>query len=172
MEKRPCDRIDCCNEGVYPAPRKPSYDSMKAEKYLFCLEHVRAYNAAWNFFGGMSAEEALAYQKTALAGERRTRPVHLHAPEVACNAAFRHPPHTERAEKDVSLVLPRSAAEHLRVLGLNVPAEWDAVRKQYKKLAKRYHPDAGPDADEERFKRLGTAYAALKRAYGPAARGA
>src|SRR5438552_10563405 len=77
--------------------------------------------------------------------------------------------------------------DYYEVLGLGRDASGEEIKKAYRKLALKYHPDRNPGdkAAEEKFKELGEAYEALsdpqKRAiydqYGPeafagAARGA
>ena len=49
-----CDSPGCDALGEHRAPR--SRDSLN-HYYWFCLEHVRAYNARWNFYAGLSQAE-------------------------------------------------------------------------------------------------------------------
>jgi molecular chaperone DnaJ len=50
-----------------------------------------------------------------------------------------------------------------KVLGIAEKASQDEIKKAYRKLAKKYHPDAnaGDDAAAERFKEVGEAYSVL-----------
>jgi len=51
---RRCDHPTCGEGGDYRAPKSPQ----QLDAYFwFCLEHVRAYNTAWNYFSGMSQTE-------------------------------------------------------------------------------------------------------------------
>src|SRR6185437_13480404 len=53
--------------------------------------------------------------------------------------------------------------DYYEVLGLPRTATQDEVRRAYRKLARKYHPDVSQQADgEERFKELGEAYQVLK----------
>ena len=53
-ERHPCTISTCRERGLYPAPRSRT----QFRPYLwFCLEHVRIYNASWDFYAGMSVEE-------------------------------------------------------------------------------------------------------------------
>lgn len=53
--------------------------------------------------------------------------------------------------------------EYYEVLGVSKQASQDDIKKAYRKLALKYHPDRNPDSTdaEEKFKELGEAYAIL-----------
>jgi curved DNA-binding protein len=52
--------------------------------------------------------------------------------------------------------------DYYEVLGVPRDADQDAIRRAYRKLARKYHPDLNSDSDaEDRFKELGEAYEAL-----------
>jgi hypothetical protein len=52
--ERHCQHPGCLELGAYRAP--VARDRLN-EYYWFCLEHVRAYNLAWDYFAGMSEAE-------------------------------------------------------------------------------------------------------------------
>ena len=55
----------CPHAGEYRAPKSRAQLN---DYWWFCLEHVRAYNAAWDFYRGMSPAEIEAeYQSLARA---------------------------------------------------------------------------------------------------------
>jgi curved DNA-binding protein CbpA len=56
-------------EGVHRAPRGRGFEG---QFYLFCLDHVRQFNASYNYFDGMSNAEVEAYQKDSVIGHRPT----------------------------------------------------------------------------------------------------
>ena len=60
---RLCDRHGCDEPGDRPAPKSPN----SRERWYFCERHAAEYNRGWNYFEGLSAEEAAARE----AGERR-----------------------------------------------------------------------------------------------------
>ena len=49
-----CDWEGCTEEGIYRAPKG---HRTEGDYHNFCLEHVRHYNTAFNFFAGMNADE-------------------------------------------------------------------------------------------------------------------
>jgi curved DNA-binding protein len=61
--------------------------------------------------------------------------------------------------------MPLSYTDYYEVLGVPRDADADAIRRAYRKLARKYHPDLNSDGDaEERFKELGEAYEVLSDA--------
>ena len=48
---RPCDYPGCLNAGEYRAPKSRTELN---QYHWFCLEHVLAYNACWDFYKGMT----------------------------------------------------------------------------------------------------------------------
>jgi DnaJ-class molecular chaperone len=54
----------------------------------------------------------------------------------------------------------------LLVLELSGTPTWDEIKKQYRKLVMKYHPDRGGDADS--FKRVQAAYELLEKKYAEA----
>lgn len=61
---RICDRHGCDQPGNCPAPKSPN----SPDRWYFCEAHAAEYNRGWDYFRGLSAEEAAARE----ASERRT----------------------------------------------------------------------------------------------------
>lgn len=167
---RACDMPDCDKQGEYRAPRSREH---LRDWHWFCLEHVRAYNAGWDYYKGMSPGEIEAHLRADTAWQRPTWPLgragavgEAVEAELAAFSGIGRPrrPEPERA--------PPELREALDVLGLAWPVTREAVRARYKELAKRHHPDAngGDRSAEERLKTINLAYATL-RARLPAAEG-
>jgi curved DNA-binding protein len=61
--------------------------------------------------------------------------------------------------------LMMNCSDHYCTLGIDRMATDDDVRRAYRRLARRFHPDVTEDADGERkFKAVGEAYKTLRRA--------
>jgi curved DNA-binding protein len=61
--------------------------------------------------------------------------------------------------------MPLSYTDYYEVLGVPRDADQDTIRRAYRKLARKYHPDLNSDSEaEERFKELGEAYEVLSDA--------
>jgi len=62
-----CEWPNCKAPATHRAPKGRLRER---EYWRFCLEHVREYNHAYNFFAGMSTEDIARYQKEAVIGHR------------------------------------------------------------------------------------------------------
>ena len=55
---RLCDRHNCSEAGVCPAPKSPN----NPDRWMFCQKHAAEYNSGWDYFEGLSKEDAEARQ--------------------------------------------------------------------------------------------------------------
>jgi hypothetical protein len=162
---RCCDMPECIAAGEFRAPKSRSQLN---DYHWFCLEHVRAYNAGWDFYKGMSPGEIEAQTRADTSWQRPTWPLgglgrtnfaeeRLRDPLDVLNAG------RMRRGPDPSDT-PNELREPLAALGLGWPLTLDALKTRYKELAKRHHPDAnGGNRDaEERLKTINLAYAAVR----------
>ncbi len=141
---RLCDRSGCGEPGKCPAPKSPN----SPERWYFCEAHAAEYNRNWNYFEGLSAEDAAARE----ADERRD----ASGFEQARHYGWGGPGDGTRS---------RDEMRALEVLELDVDADFEAVKAAHRRLAKANHPDLTSDAAAgERFRAVQAAYDLLRRA--------
>ena len=81
-----CQWKGCTAAGMHRAPRGRGREG---EYHLLCLDHVREFNASYNYFAGMSNAEVEAYQKDSLTGHRPTWKVGANAGLTARSTGWR-----------------------------------------------------------------------------------
>ncbi|USU09549.1 J domain-containing protein [Sphingomonadaceae bacterium OTU29MARTA1] len=142
---RLCDRHGCEEPGRCPAPKSPN----SPDRWYFCETHAAEYNRGWNYFEGLSAEEAGQRE----ASESRTSSGYANASHYAWGGSG-----------DGSR--SRDEMRALEVLGLESDADFDAVKTAWRRMAKENHPDVRPgDADAAvRFQTVQAAYDVLRTA--------
>ena len=142
---RICDRYGCDEPGKCPAPKAPN----SRERWYFCQKHAAEYNSKWDYFEGLEKSEA----------EERARA------ESRENAGYAEAAHYGWAGSGDG---SRSADEMraLELLGLEADADFTAIKKAYRTLAKLVHPDVKPgDAEAAKeFQALQLAYEVLRAA--------
>jgi len=174
---RLCDHPGCELGGEYRAPRsRLELDSY----YWFCLDHVRSYNAAWNYYAGMSEPEIEAEIRRDTVWQRPSWKLGMrHGP--AYEARMRDPfgIYGENAGKagrqrrarspgaDASARVASAREQALAVFDIDPPFTQTSLKARYKVLVKMHHPDAhgGDKAAEEKLKIINQAYSTLKASY-------
>ncbi|MDQ3079668.1 MAG: J domain-containing protein [Pseudomonadota bacterium] len=142
---RLCDREGCNEPGDRPAPKAPN----KPDRWMFCEAHAAEYNKGWNYFAGLSPEEAASRA----------------AQEEGENSAFRTAAQYQWAGSgDGSR--SRDEMRALDALELEVDADFVAIKAGYRRLAKQFHPDVNKDdaAAAKRFQQIQVSYEVLRTA--------
>lgn len=183
--QRGCEWPGCDSTAAYRAPMSRA----RLDAYhWFCLDHVRQYNAKWDFFDGMSAEEIEDTRHASVMWDRDTRALTGDAPW----AAFQDPHAEGQAWRRAGLSdpldalgeratinagasgagarpthrrLPKAEQKALEVLGLEDDTTQTEIRKRYGELVKIHHPDmnGGDRGAEDRLKAVIHAYNRLKK---------
>jgi len=161
-----CDVPGCTAAGEYRAPK--SRKTLR-EYWWFCLEHVRAYNATWDFYKGMTPAQIEAELRADNSWQRPTWPLG-HLGTRLDNIVAGDPlqilkarPEADRRRR-AAPAAPPDIRGPLATLGLDWPLTLSELKTRYKQLAKQHHPDAndGSRDAEERLKAINLAYAALR----------
>jgi len=135
---RLCDREGCGQAGDRPAPKSPN----SPDRWWFCEAHAAEYNKGWNYFEGLSAEEAAA-REAGDSGER----------------AYRRAKHWSWGEGDGTR--SRAELDALKALELDSDATEAQIKAAHRRLAKAHHPDNGGDVAA--FQAVQAAYEILTR---------
>jgi hypothetical protein len=160
-----CDAPGCTEPGEYRAPK--SRDDLRAFLW-FCLPHVREYNAAWDYYKGMSPGEIEAQLRADTSWQRPSWPLGRLGQTARMDTALEDELHAfafaGHAKAPPVPATPPELREPLATLGLRWPVTLAAVKAKYKELAKRHHPDAngGDKRSEEQLKIINLAYALLR----------
>jgi hypothetical protein len=159
-----CDHAGCRSEGLYRAPK--SRDRLN-DYFWFCLDHVRDYNRAWDYYAGMKPEEIEAHVRRDVVWERPTWPLGRWTSDRRILGDEFIPEDLDPfgARRAAEPARPKSKLEQaLAELALAPGATAAEIKRRYKSLAKQFHPDAngGDKAAEERLKAINLAYSTLK----------
>lgn len=179
---RPCAHPGCPEAGEFRAPPPAGTRDAGGPPAFrwFCLDHIRAFNAGYNYFEGMSAEEIHRAQRPMAGWERETR-AFAHAggdapprwadfadPLDAIGARFGARAAATAGPPPRADGRPLSGEDRasLRVLGLSDDADRAALRRRYSELVRRYHPDrnGGDRRHEALLTKVIAAYQQLRRA--------
>lgn len=166
---RTCEREGCDEPGQYRAPKNPRNLD---DYFWFCKEHVRDYNANWNYFQGQSEEEFQQFIDNATVWERPTKPFGRAAAEdkwarhgvsdplEILGANGTNPEARLRATRK----LPPTERRALEILDAKDSWTKQEIRKQYKSLVKDLHPDmnGGDRSDEDRLSEVVWAWDQIK----------
>ncbi|KLE35152.1 J domain-containing protein [Aurantiacibacter luteus] len=180
-EGRACEHPACEEPGEFRAPggRRSSFDGPGEYRWM-CLEHVREFNAGYDWFEGMSADEIYAAQAPG-AGWRTDSPAFN--PTAGVDGMPRWADFADPLDAigERAHAMRRRAAgvkqeafarftpmerEALTLMGLGPDADRAGVRRRYSDLVRRYHPDrnGGDRSHEAKLQRVVEAYQLLRRA--------
>jgi hypothetical protein len=174
---RVCFEPGCEEPGEFRAPpvegARGVGDGPAPYRWL-CLDHVREFNAGYNFFRGMSTDEIHEAQRPFAGWEKETRAFNavgggdrpprwadFSDPLDAIQARFRDRMPVERKD---GRPLSGADREALRTLELEVDADRMMLRRRYSELVRRFHPDrnGGDRSYETALAKVIAAYQQLK----------
>lgn len=174
----PCAVPGCEEAGEFraPIPATRSPDGPPQYRWL-CLDHVREFNAGYNYFEGMSADQIMAAQSPTSGWETEARAFRpagsadlpprwadFKDPMDALGARFRERMDEARREQSHPQ-LNREEHRALKLLALPADADRSALRRRYAELLRKYHPDrnGGDRRFETRLGEVVEAYQLLRK---------
>lgn len=142
---RLCDRHGCEAVGDRPAPKSPN----SPDRWYFCEAHAAEYNRNWDYFAGLTAEEAAAREERERADYSGFKEREYYG--------WGGPGDGSRSRDELNA---------LKALELDDDADFEAVKRAWRRLAKEYHPDVKPgDAQAAvRFQAIQAAFEVLRKA--------
>lgn len=177
-----CEAPGCREAGEFRAPgRRPNGFDGPGEWRWFCLQHVREFNAGYDWFEGMSAEEIIAAQSPVAGWRTETR---AFRPDAGVDGVPRWADYADpldaiaarargirsRAEgraREAAATVRFSADESraLEVMGLGRDTDRTRLRRRYSELVRRYHPDrnGGDRRHEAQLTAVVDAYQLLRK---------
>ncbi|HVY12999.1 MAG TPA: DnaJ domain-containing protein [Alphaproteobacteria bacterium] len=183
-----CQHPGCSSAGDYRAPARHYREEVclgpinlvnekpREASRWFCLEHVRAYNASWNYYEGMDQQEmeaAIRYDgvwnrptwRFGQWGPGKEKPGTRRSSFAKAGKTRAQNDDAKRQAEEELAPLLEAAKAALAELELAPPVEFAEVKKRYRLLVKQHHPDAQAGGDSERIKRLNAAFTLLKSFY-------
>ena len=170
-----CDKQAACS--LAKSPREPR------ERIWLCLAHAREHNKNWNYFDGMSDNEAKAAREANLYGDRPTWSMGKNdraraamgtkgsadmadafgvlKDDQAARAA-----QGPRGEYRQGKKLTKLQVKSFETLALPFNAPSGEIRRRYAELVRRFHPDSnqGDRSAEEQLNEVVKAHTILKKA--------
>lgn len=168
--------------------RAPKGRERLNEYFWFCLNHVREYNKAWDYYAGMSERQIEEHLRSDATWQRPTWPMGfwktrertMHdeamrqygfhdAGEGGARNGGHNGHHGGGHHANGAANRMRTPEEEaLTVLDLAPPVDFSQIKARYRELAKIHHPDinGGDKVAEETLKRINQAYTTLKASYG------
>jgi hypothetical protein len=173
-----CEWAGCDKPGAHRAPKGRGREG---EYWRYCIDHVREYNANYNYFAGLADDAVMSYQKDALTGHRPTWRMGMNASRRAGGPASGkgegftiHDPHgffdgvsaggKAQAEVPEARTIRNAERKAFEELGLEHDATAVEIKARFKLLVKRHHPDShgGDRSYEDRLRAVIQAYNYLK----------
>ena len=161
-----CQWNKCRNVGKYRAPTER--DNIKNFKWL-CEKHIVLFNKNWNYFEGMSENEIQKFIKSDLTWHRPTQKFGAADNffnilwNNALNDKFNFFNENNSINKKIN-GLSEKDKDALKIMELELSADWLTIQKKFKTLVKKFHPDkhAGNKQHEDKLKKITLAYSHLK----------
>ena len=161
-----CEWNNCEKKGEYKAPT--SRNQLREFKW-FCLEHIKLYNKGWDYFKGRTSDEiykeiskdALWHRPTwERIKNNKISDIHEIFSKTSC-----------KYENQKINNFTKPSNEHLipalEILDIQMPFNLETLKKQYKKMVKKFHPDVSSYNNEDHIIKLNNAYSILLKALKP-----
>ena len=160
-----CDHEGCNKPGEYKAPK----DKNLKDYYWFCLEHVQEYNKQWNYYADEAPDEDVKHKRR-FYHKFKSKVRYQFGYDLWEESVFFTDDYDNEFDNSAQysrdgIYFTVEEREYIKVLEMDIrEINPDNLKKQYKKMAKKYHPDVNKEDEkaEEKFKSISEAYQHLK----------
>ncbi len=153
-----CEWPGCEKKGEYRAPT--SREKLRTFKF-FCLKHIKEYNKAWDYFKGRSIEQIYSEVSNDAYWHRKTKKKINNFIIEDELSFFDKKEHSFGSYLNQSKVTEKNVRSCLRILNLEELCNINQLKKQYKKMVKKFHPDLNQSGCKEKIIKLNNAYSSL-----------
>ena len=164
-----CSHPGCLAKGEFKAPKGRDREN---EFFVFCKEHIRDYNATYDYFKGMDDDalakfreaEVIGHRPTWKMGPRGNQGAHVDETVYAEARTMRRKGARRTGDAAQAPRYNALALKALHTLDLDANATDTSIKSRYKDLVKKHHPDAngGDRSSEERLREIIKAYNFLR----------
>ena len=162
-EKKICNYPDCELEGDYRAPL--GYENLSNYQW-FCLEHIKEFNKSWNYHNQMNSDQIENDIRFDTIWRRPTKSFGSGAKfyNFTINGedmgSFENPNFKQSGHSNKLLW-------SLSKLDLDIKTDLNLIKKRYKELAKKHHPDIKGNSKNsiDKFREIVEAYNYLLERY-------
>ncbi len=171
LENHTCSFPNCQNFAPYRAPKSRHHvdNAVSDDWYWFCLPHIRQYNASWDYYVGMTEKEINKERASAVTWDRPTWRFSCSPYEQFQEMKDPFDLFQEGSFQEKSKKPTRSSEEieALKILDLSIPFTKEQLRKKYREMVKKYHPDCNQNTleAEEKIRCINQAYQYLLTTY-------
>ena len=164
-----CSHPGCIAKGEFKAPKGRDREG---EFFVFCKEHIREYNATYDYFKGMDDDALAKFRAAEVIGHRPTwkmaangaKPAHVDETVYAEARTMRRKGARRTGDAAQAPRYNALALKALHVLDLDANATNTTIKSRYKDMVKRHHPDAngGDRSSEGKLREIIKAYNFLR----------
>ena len=133
---RSCYNPDCKELGIYPAPK--SKENLREYLY-FCINCIREFNKSWNYFEGLNEQELEIEIRKSTTWNRPSWKFGTKNLNYDFEKAFRQ--FNEQKQPDKNNNVSKKLKDAFNLLDLDLNSTPDEIKRRYKNLAKKWHPD-------------------------------
>jgi hypothetical protein len=165
----PCSHPGCQLKGEFKAPKVRDREN---EFFVFCKEHIKDYNATYDYFKGMDDEalakfraaDAVGHRPTWKMGPRGGQGTHVDETVYAEARTMRRKGARRTGDAAQAPRYNALALKALHTMDLDANATDTSIKARYKDLVKKHHPDAngGDRSSEEKLREIIKAYNFLR----------